>query len=592
AKGGATLGVNQNFIYHPAFAKLLALVSAKSLGPLRAVDCIYNMPLRQLAAGQLGHWMFDKPVNILLEQAVHPLSQICALVGEVGEMAALATSPVEISPGIPFHDSVDVSLRGQQGQAHLYFAMGREYPVWQITAVCDDGAIVADMIGNRFFTSERTRWLEFLDTYLSGRRVGRLIGAQARRNALDYLLATFHLKPRSDAFFLSMKASIEAFHRALDAGETPRSDGRFGAGLVGVCERIATTAFTEAKAPRATPAVGTPRRFDVAVLGGTGFIGAHVVKRLLREGRTVGVMARTIRNLAPPFYEDGVTLIGGDVNRGEDIERGIGEARAVINLAHGGGGDSWPEIERTMVGSARRVAENCQRNGVAKLVHVSSIAALYLGDGSAVISGRTPPDPRAEKRGIYARGKAESDRVLLNLHAQAGLPVCILRPGVVVGEGGIAFHSGFGFYNNEQHCLGWNQGDNPLPLVLAGDVADAIVLALDRDRATGRCYNLVGDVLLTAKECIEVLGEATGRPLRYHPQSVGGLQAVEVGKWLIKLLIGRGGAYPSYRDLKSRGLTARFDCSDAKNDLGWRPQSDRAAFLRDGIEIYATPIGT
>ena len=47
------------------------------------VGCIYNVPLRQLAARQFGHWMFATPVNLLLEQAVHPLSQIAAIAGTI-----------------------------------------------------------------------------------------------------------------------------------------------------------------------------------------------------------------------------------------------------------------------------------------------------------------------------------------------------------------------------------------------------------------------------------------------------------------------------------------------------------------------------
>ena len=67
AAKNVTLGVNQNFVYNPAFRALLEKVRSQTLGRLRHVNCIYNMPLRQLAAKQMSHWMFDKPLNILLE---------------------------------------------------------------------------------------------------------------------------------------------------------------------------------------------------------------------------------------------------------------------------------------------------------------------------------------------------------------------------------------------------------------------------------------------------------------------------------------------------------------------------------------------
>jgi nucleoside-diphosphate-sugar epimerase len=240
-----------------------------------------------------------------------------------------------------------------------------------------------------------------------------------------------------------------------------------------------------------------------------------------------------------------------------------------------------------MVGGARTVAECCLAAGVDRVVHVSTIAALYLGD-EEVITDTTPVDPLSMQRGDYARAKADAERTLLALHRERGLPVCILRPGVVVGAGGVGIHSGVGFYNSERHVLGWNDGENPLPLVLAADVADAVARALDAENVVGHCYNIVGDVRLTAREYVEELAQALSRKLRYRPQSLGKLFAIECVKWGVKLASRRPGlTLPSLRDLRSRGLRAQFDCSDAKRDLGWQPVTDRDRFIAEGIAIHA-----
>ena len=93
---------------------------------------------------------------------------------------------------------------------------------------------------------------------------------------------------------------------------------------------------------------------------------------------------------------------------------------------------------------------------------------------------RRHPIPQAAHRADYARAKAACDAALLAMHRDTGLDLVILRPGVVVGEGSSPFHSGLGLFNNEQHCIGWNAGRNPLPFVLAEDVADAILRACRR----------------------------------------------------------------------------------------------------------------
>ena len=245
-RSGVTLGVNQNFVFHPAFARLRRSVAAGMYGRPRFVDCVYHLPLRQLAARQFGHWMFHTPGNILLEQAVHPLSQIMALAGPVKELRAIAGASTEIAPGLPLFPTLTATLACACLPAQLRFAVGQPFPFWQVSVVCDDGVLVADILANRCYAHGRTRWLEAMDDLLSGTRTaGAILGASAR-NAADYVLSTLRLQGRSDPFFRSMQGSIGAFHTSLDTGTAPETDGTFGTALVSVCEAIRDAAFDPA----------------------------------------------------------------------------------------------------------------------------------------------------------------------------------------------------------------------------------------------------------------------------------------------------------------------------------------------------------
>jgi predicted dehydrogenase/nucleoside-diphosphate-sugar epimerase len=587
-RGSARLGVNQNFVYHPAFVRLRRKVESGALGRPRFVSCLYNVALRQMQARQFGHWMFLAPGNILLEQAVHPLSQIVALAGPVGEVRALADAAVEIAPGVPFCPAVTLTLAGERLPAQVRFAVGQSFPFWQVTVVCDDGAIVADILANRVATYDRTRWLEPVDALLSGLGLAAGLVGDSLANAARYAAATLRLTGRGDAFFRSMRASIAAFHAAVDQGSAPALDGEFGAGLVALCETIRDQVL-----PAAAPAPAPTARLeaagiDVAVLGGTGFIGTHVVRRLLDAGMQVSVMARGIANLPAVFADPRVVLHRGDIRDEAAVAAAIAGAPVVVNLAHGGGGGSFEAVRDAMLGGAETVARACRAAGVRRLVHVGSIAALYLGPQEAPIIGATPPDPESETRADYARVKALCDRRLLALHAAEGLPVVILRPGLVVGEGSAPFHSGLGFYNTEQHCIGWNGGNNPLPFVLAGDVAAAVLGAIRAEGIEGRCYNLVGDVRPNARTYVAALAETLRRPLRYHPQWPTWLWLEDVGKWAIKRATGRQVPMPNRRDFLSRGLQATFDCSDAKRDLDWHPEADADRFFAQAVRVYAS----
>jgi predicted dehydrogenase/nucleoside-diphosphate-sugar epimerase len=591
AEKGVVLGINQNFVYHPAYRQARRiLLDERRLGPIRSLHVTFNVPLRQLGARQFGHWMLQEPVNILLEQAVHPLSQIADLLGTPSVVNGQAGKPLRIAPGRMFYDRWSADLMCGETPAQLYLAFGQSFHAWRFTAICDDGLLVCDLSAGRIMVQGRAQWPEFLDNLVTGAGVAAQTAGQSIGGAVGYITGLLKLRPRSDGFFVSMRDSIAAFYKGIPNGRVPL-DGVFGGSLVAVCETLAAK-LPSAEAPNLAKKSAAKKDApapDLVVFGGSGFIGSHLVSRLVADGRSVRVVSRGAGAQSPPFDSPLVEIMRGNVADRADVERALAGAKHVVNLAHGGGGSNWDEIKRAMVDSGLLVAECAAAAGVQRLVHVGSISGLYLGDPAETITGATPPDAEPEKRNLYSRAKVEADRALLAFAADKGLDLVILRPGLVVGEGTAALHGGLGFFNNEQHVIGWNGGTNALPFVLADDVADAIVKAVDMPAIPGKTYNLVGDVRPTAREFVGMLVNATGRPIAFHPQSVDWLYAAELFKWGIKRATGKSVDIPSRRDLVSRGLAAQFDCSDAKRDLDWHPVADRATFIAKAVDIHRTP---
>jgi predicted dehydrogenase/nucleoside-diphosphate-sugar epimerase len=591
-KNNVAFGVNQNYIFHPAFAKFKRALDAGAYGRLRFVSLVAAVPLPQLATKQFGHWMFERPSNIILEQIVHPLSQIVHLIGRSDIVSSVSPPPFEAAPGVFFHKSFDVTLKGATCNAQLHMAFGENFPTWQLTAICDDGTVIVDGGKNTVQVIGRSRYLEAGDNVITLLKSGSALMTQAVGGITTYLASQLKLVRRADSFYRSLEASVQDFHGNLAAGRAPTSDGAFGAHLVELCAAIASKANVSDMAvanPTTLVAADQPvPDYDVAVFGGTGFIGKYVVRQLLDAGYSVGVIGRSVRGLPAFFNDPRVFVLRGDVTRRADIERGIGQAKYVVNLAHGGGGATRAAIVDVLTGSARMVGEVCLEKQVKRLVFISTIAALYLGDGGERITAQTGFDANGDERADYSYAKAEAERVLLDMHKTKGLPVTIQRPGVVVGDGASPFHSGLGMFNNDQHCLGWNDGRNALPFVLVEDTASAIVAALKSDDSIhGRADNIVGGVRLSARSYIDELKSTLGRPLKFHPQSVWVQQAIEIGKWLIKKAGGKNVPKPSVRDLLSRGMPAQFDTSDTERVLNWTPVKDHAVFIERGIKIPA-----
>jgi predicted dehydrogenase/nucleoside-diphosphate-sugar epimerase len=579
------LGINHNSTYRPSFLQLKEIIRSHQVGHLHHVICHLNVPLRQLGAKQFSHWMFQLPQNLFLEQGVHPLSQIYDLIGNAAQVTTMTSGRQELAPGVEIYDTWQVSLLGERATAQLFLSVGQDFPSWQITAICEDGTIHADFLHERCWVQTRTKEMDFYNSFRTGRRIARQLSRQSINNAAGYILSQLKLAPKNDPFIVSINQAVAAFYDGID-NEGIYVDGQAGTDVIRMCEQVTAAVAQPAAAPMAA-VNGHPENYDVVVIGGTGFIGSHLVKQLVDNGNRVKVIARNTRTLPEIFHHPQIKIVAGDIANEKVIDAAVAKAPIVIHLAHGGGGETWEEIKRSMVDGTRVIAEACLRHKTKRLIYLGTIASLYLGNGADHITGSTPNDPQAETRALYSRGKAECEDILNKMHKEQNLPVVILRPGVVIGEGGMPFHSGVGFANQEGHLIGWNAGNNPLPFILVEDCARAIVQAMRAEGIEGKSYNLVGDQRPTAREYVNELAAVLGRPLRFYPQSVLKLQLIEIGKWIIKRATGRRDApFPSYRDLKSRGLVAPFDTSDVKRDLGWLPIQDAQEFRQRGIAVH------
>lgn len=504
-RSGALLGVNHNLLFNPAYQALKRLLASGELGGLRHLVLVWNVPLPPLTGRRFDLWMFREPQNILLEQAVHPLSQVLDLGGPVLALRSLPARSVELAPGRRFYRTWQIALELERCTAQVLLSFGERLRATSLTAVCDDGLARADFEKGRLGVERRSRYFPPFGPFWSGLAEAKSVGLQSLGSLTNGVLSGLALRPASDPFPISMRESLEAFYAGLETGRIP-VDGGFGAEVVALCEEAAREVLPQRSAvppgSQLRP-VDVAGPCDVALLGGGGLIGRQVLRRLVSRGAAVRVLLRSTEALPDLFQEPGVRIVQGDAEREEDVERLIRGARTVVDLAYPKEGD---EIDRRMTDWARRVAESCLRHGVERLVYVSSTAALYLGRPGEVVTGATGCDPRPRQRSEYSRGKAGSERLLLGLHRERGLPVTILRPGIVVGGGAQPFHGAVGQFVDEQHCLGWAPGNAPLPFVLAEDVAEAIFLALRSEAALGRTYNLVGDVRLTAREYVEEVG--------------------------------------------------------------------------------------
>jgi len=588
---GVVLGVNHNAVFHPAFQRVLARLRAGEIGRLEHVRACLAVPLRQLDAGDFSHWMFREPRNIIFEQCPHPFAQLVELVGGVRVLHTTMLGSRELQPGQMFHERWVLAGQGEHGSVELFLHFGASFTRSTIELLGSDGSLEADLFHNHSAGESKTLYLDFWNSFLAGWRRGGELKRSARQVLVDYLKLTLGMGARQDAFFAGMRGSIRAFHSALRAGSRLPADARTGEQVLAWCE--AATSWITEKAPPSVevPPAGAARPGEVVVVGGTGFIGKRVLAKLVERNVPFTAVVRRTHAL-PPFLVEAAQrgqarLVRGSLEDPSSLREAMTGAACVMQLATGNG-PSWEVVQRAMVDGTRAVAELALERGVKRFVFASTTAALYLGAdcGKSVIEDSLETDPEPDGRSLYARGKIATEKALVELHRTKGLPLVILRPGVVLGRGTALQHSGVGLWVRDNHCVGWGAGDNPLPLVWVDDVAEALVRAAlhPTDELHGKALNLGANPKLTAVDVVNEMRRVTGRALHFHPRSLAISQAMEVGKWLVKQAGGRkDAAYPSYRDLKSRALAVPLACDLARKVLGWTPVEDRERFVELAI---------
>ncbi len=245
---GRQLGVNHNLVFNPAFRRLVDSIRRRQLGQLEHVSVIWNVPLRQLAAGQHASWMLRAPENILFEQAVHPLSMVQHLLGDLRASSVLPAGTRVLSHGAEFHETWQISLKLERGTAQVLLSFGREFQEVRLTALGQDGSASVDLKRNTVRLRRNGFHEPPLDGLFDGVAEGAALARDAASNFSRTMLGTLKLRPAYDPFLEAFRSSLSGFYDAIARGEAPPLGIREGAAVVEMCEVIGAAAARASRA--------------------------------------------------------------------------------------------------------------------------------------------------------------------------------------------------------------------------------------------------------------------------------------------------------------------------------------------------------
>jgi nucleoside-diphosphate-sugar epimerase/predicted dehydrogenase len=586
---GRTLGVSHNFLYLPVYEQLVSDVSSGRLGQIDQIDIVWNKELGQLKGGPFGAWMLQTPKNILFEVAPHSFAHLIHLCGQPDAIAADVRDRVELPGGLEFYRRWEI--RGWKGNTsiRLRFSFIDGYPEHYIHVRGTNGVARVDFENNTYTCQEHTPYLIDIDRFANVVATARDSALQASGTLTNFVLSKMRLSKMAGPFPYSIARTVESFYHGRGGKLDARIAPEMGEAAVALAEWVAREVdlpVVEKTLPVPSP-IASPQaeKSTVLVLGGTGFIGRALVRRLRQDNLGVRILARNPNSCPAELKQLQVEIVKGDFTDADAVKAALDGIEYVYHLARGNG-KTWSDYLKTDVEPTRKVGELCLQAGVKRLFYVSSIAIYYAGKNVSVITEATEANKDIMRVAPYARSKEENEANLLQLYRQKGLPLVIFRPGVVLGSGGSPYHWGIAAWPYSSVCSLYGDGNNPLPIVLVDDVADAMVRALDIPGIEGESYNLASTPCINANEYLDEFEQFAGLKLRRVPTPAWRTYTESIAKWAIKS-IGRdpNAAFPSYADCEGRSFAAVFDSSKAERQLGWSPVKDRDTIIRQGIHV-------
>lgn len=236
----------------------------------------------------------------------------------------------------------------------------------------------------------------------------------------------------------------------------------------------------------------------ITVVGGSGFVGRHLIKQLAREGYRVRVLTRD--TIAAEFLKTAgsvgqIVPQYADITRPDTLEGKFDGSWAVINLVGILYESGRQKFKSVQIDGARAVAEHAAKAGAERLIQLSALGV----------------DKAANSR--YARSKKTGEEAVRHAFPAA----TILRPSLIIGPED-QFFQRFARMRLLSPILPLIAGGKTLfQPTLVTDVVRAIMTTLAQPESAGQTYELGGPEVLSLKQMLERMGQVIHRKLCLVP---------------------------------------------------------------------------
>ncbi len=322
---------------------------------------------------------------------------------------------------------------------------------------------------------------------------------------------------------------------------------------------------------------------NVLVTGATGFVGGHLVKRLLKEDANVRVLVRksSDKTTVAALSNSGAKVIFGDVTDKDSVFEAAEGVEYIFHIAalfrEAKHGDSvYYDIN---VEGTRNVLDAAEKNNVVRMVHCSTVG----------VHSHIPFPPASEEEAyrpgdIYQHTKCEGEKLAQERFQSNRVAGVVVRPAMIWGEGDRRMLKLFqGVAKRRFPVIG--DGKTLTHWVYVHDLVEGFILCANNDNAKGQTYIFAGKRPISISELVQTVADKAG--VKQLPFKVPALPVQLLGSVVEFICKPLGIEPPIYRrrvDFFTK--TRSFDISKAERELDYSPGQDFSDEVGNIFQYY------
>ena len=311
------------------------------------------------------------------------------------------------------------------------------------------------------------------------------------------------------------------------------------------------------------------------VVGGTGFIGSHIIEYLLSKGIEVRVLIRKKSDINRLSYKR-IEFKYGNVSEIDSLREHTKDVDLVYSAFGILGQWGIPEQKYWEVNTSgvKNLIESCLNYKIKQFIHISSAGVLGPLQDGVVADESFPYNPS----NVYEKTKCEAEKEILNYGKKHGVPFTIIRPEFVYGPGDTHVLGLFKSIKAKRFVILGN-GSSLLHPTYIDDLIQGIHLCTYNQNTVGEIFLIAGDRPITVKELAETIAEELNV---YLPKIKIPLFFANATANILESLAKIVSFEPLLTRSRVKFFTENraFSYQKARNELGYVPKVD----FREGVK--------